>query len=96
MAPFSILEAAGFCMIFRRASFMCWVPGARFWTPELKIWPGLGLGPFWSKNGGSKNMVLWRTDFPRGDDGDPPEGNGLYGAEEAFGQVISPQTRLGN
>ena len=95
MAPFSILEA-GFCMVFRRASFMLFVPGAKFGTLGPKNWPGLGLGPFWSKNWGSKNMVLWRNDFPNGVYGGPPEGNGLYGAQEAFGQVNSPQTHLGN
>ena len=95
MAPFSILEA-GFCMVFRRAPFMCLVPGAKFGTLGPKSWPGLGLGPFWSENGGTKNMVLWKNDFPRGDYEGPPEGNGLYGAQEAFGQVISPQTHLKN
>ena len=57
MAPFSILEA-GFCMIFRRASFMFSVPGARFGTLGPKNWPGLGLGPFWSKNGGPKKTLF--------------------------------------
>ena len=95
MAPFSILEA-GFCMVFRRASFMFSVPWAGFGTPGPKFWPGLGLGPFWSENWGSGKMVLWKNDFPGGDYGGPPEGNGSYGVQEAFGQVISPQTHLGN
>ena len=45
MAPFSILEA-GFCMVFRRASFMFLVPGAKFGIPKAEKLPGLGLGPF--------------------------------------------------
>ena len=89
MAPFSILEA-GFCMVFRCASFMCLVPGATFGTPGAENLPGLGLGPFWSKKGVPENMVLWNNDFPNGVYGGPPEGNGSYGAQEAFGQVISP------
>ena len=68
MAPFSILEA-GFCMVFRRASFMFSVPGARFWPLGPKIWSGLRLGPFWSKNGDPENVVLWKNDFPRRDYG---------------------------
>ena len=83
-------------MAFWHTSFVVSVPGVRFGTPGPKIWPGLGLGPFWSENGGTKNMVLWKNDFPRGDYEGPPEGNGLYGAQEAFGQVISPQTHLKN
>ena len=83
-------------MGFRRASFMFFVPGAKFGTLGPKKMPGLGLGPFWSKNGGPENMVLWKFDFPNGDYGGPPEGNGLYGVQEAFGQVISHQTHLEN
>ena len=59
MAPFGILEA-GFCMVFRPASFWFLVPGTHFWTPEPKFGsrnqnldPGFGdlapagLGRFW-------------------------------------------------
>ena len=40
-------------------------------------------------------MVLWKIDFPNGVYGGSPEGNGLYGIQEAFGQVIFPKTPLG-
>jgi len=43
MAPFGILEA-GFCMVFRPASFCFWAPGVHFWTPEPKCGPGEVLG----------------------------------------------------
>ena len=58
--------------------------------------PGLGLGPVWSKNGGvEKTRFCGEMISPWGDYGDPPEGNGLYGAQEAFGQVISPKPARG-
>ena len=50
MAPFEILEA-GFCTVFRRASFWFSVPGVKSGTPD----PGLGTGWAWR---------LW--DPPRG------------------------------
>ena len=36
-------------------------------------------------------MYLWRKLFPIGIYGDPCEGNGLYGTQEAFGQGHLPQ-----
>ena len=51
MAPFGILEA-GFCMVFRCASFWFWAPGVHFGTPDPNFgpgicpsWPGKVLGP---------------------------------------------------
>ena len=38
MAPFGILEA-GFCMVFRRASFWFWALGVVFWTPDPNLDP---------------------------------------------------------
>ena len=98
LAPYgSVFNSGGGILHgFPARIFYVFGPGGQIWDPGAEKMPGLGLGPFWSKNGGSKNMVLWRNDFPRGDYGVPPEGNGLYGAQEAFGQVISPQTHLGN
>ena len=47
MAPFGILEA-GFCMVFRPASFWFLVPGSHFWTPEPKFGAGIWkLGSGW-------------------------------------------------
>ena len=57
MAPFSILEA-GFCVFFRRASFVFFVPGAKLGPLGPKNWPGLGPGPFWSKHGAQKHGVV--------------------------------------
>ena len=48
MQPFGILEA-GFCMVFRCASFWFWVPRTHFWTPEptfgSRIWNWAPAGP---------------------------------------------------
>ena len=60
MAPFEILEA-GFCTVFRRASFWFLVPGVKFGTPDPKFGtPDPKLGPGWAwglwgpKNGAQK------------------------------------------
>ena len=66
------------------------------WDPGAENLARAGPGTFSEQNGGPKNIVLWKNDFPGGHYGGPPEGNGLYGAQEAFGQVISPQTHLEN
>ena len=73
MAPFGILEA-GFCMVFRPASFWFLVPGTRFWTPEPKFgsriwklgsgWPGevlggkMGVGKTWFCGGMDSKMEI--------------------------------------
>ena len=78
MAPFGILEA-GFCMVFRCASFWLLVPGTHCWTPGPKSrpriwklgpgWPGEVLEQKWGSEkhgfarGWSPNWRLW--DFPR-------------------------------
>ena len=81
---------------FSARIFYAFGPRGQIWDPGAKKVPGLGLGPFWSKNSGPDKVVLWTNDFPNGDYRGHPEGNGLYGTQEAFGQVISPQPHLGN
>ncbi len=75
--------------LYRRASFVFLVPG-QIWDPRAEHLARAGLGTFLEQTWGPKNVVLWRNDFPNRVYGVPPEGNGLYGDQEAFGQVISP------
>jgi len=63
MAPFSILEA-GFCMVFRRASFVFLVPGARFGTPGPKNCPGWAWDLFGAKMGAQKTWFCGRMISP--------------------------------
>ena len=63
MAPFGILEA-GFCMVFRPASFWFLVPGTHFWTPEPKFGPGIWkLGSGWPREVFGGKMGVGKTWF---------------------------------
>ena len=93
MAPFRILEA-GFCMVFRRASFWLLVPGTKIWTQDLEIGLQPARGGFGKDIWGWKNTVLWRNGFENGDWGTSRDRNGLYGTQEAFGKASFPQNPL--
>ena len=50
MAPFSN-PRLGFCMVFRRAHFILFVPGTRFWTQDPNFGPGISkFGPGWARD----------------------------------------------
>ena len=89
MAPFGI-PTTGFCMVFQCATLVFSTPGTISGTPDRKFGARLGWGPFWHKNGGQKNMTLWKKWSPMRFHGDLCEGNGLYGTLEAFGQARFP------
>ena len=65
MAPFDFLRA-GFCMFFRRASFVFPCLGmdfggrGRILDPQVDT---LAWGPFWHQKMVPKKVVLWRNDF---------------------------------
>ena len=86
MAPFGI-PTTGFCMVFQCATLVFSTPGTISGTPDRKFGARLGRGPCWHKNGGQKNMTLWKKWSPMRFHGDLCEGNGLYGTQEAFGQA---------
>ena len=88
MAPFGI-PTTGFCMVFQYATLVFSSPGTILGTPDPKFGPRLGQGPFSAQNGTRKNMILWNWS-PTGFHRDLCEGNGLYGAQEAFGQAHFP------
>ena len=104
MSPFGILQA-GFCMVFRPASFCFFWPGVSFLVPgtpflvpgttngnqDFQIGPRLGRGGFWINNWGWKNMVLRGNGFEIGDYEIFRDQNGLYGTQEAFGKASFPQ-----
>ena len=71
-------------------------PAAKMLTQDLKIWPGLGLGHFWSENGARGNMVLFGKWFQNPEYGESRDPNGLYGTLEVFGRAGLPQNRPGN
>ena len=65
MAPFDF-SRAGFCMVFRHASFVFSCPGTdlggrgRILDLQVNI---LARGPFWPQKMVPKKNVLWRNDF---------------------------------
>ena len=65
MAPFDFSNA-GFCMVFRRASFVFSCPGTdfggrgRILDLQVNI---LTRGAFWHQKMVPKKVVLWRNDF---------------------------------
>ena len=65
MAPFDF-SRAGFCMVFRRASFVFSCLGTDFGgrgqilDPQADI---LARGPFWPQKMVPEKVVLWRNDF---------------------------------
>ena len=81
MAPFDV-SRAGFCMVFRRASFVFhawgWIleAGVGFWNPEVDI---LARGRFLSDFGVPKKIVLQRNGFVVRIQGDPSCPNEFYG-----------------
>ena len=80
---------------FSARIFYVFGPRGHIWDPGPNNVARAGPGAFFEQKWGpEKNVVLWKMYFPNGDYGGPPEGNGSYGAQEAFGQVISPQTHL--
>ena len=67
-------------------------PGTNIWTRDLKIWPGLGPGHFWSqKKGTLENIVSLGEWFQNPEYGESRDPNGLYGTLEAFGRAGLPQ-----
>ena len=65
MAPFDF-SRAGFCMVFRRASFVFSCPGADFGGRGRIFGPGVNIlarGPFWGQEWGPKKIVLQGNDF---------------------------------
>ena len=81
MAPFDF-SRAGFCMVFRRASFVFSCPGTDFggwdWILDLQV-NILAWGPFWHQKMVPKKVVLWRNDFVMGVQGNPSCPNEFYG-----------------
>ena len=65
MALFDFLRA-GFCMVFRRTSFVFSCPGTDFGGPgrilDLQV-NILARGPFWPQKMVPKKVVLWKNDF---------------------------------
>ena len=65
MAPFDF-SRAGFCMVFRRASFVFSCPGTDFGGRGRILHPqvdNLARGPKRSQKMVPKKIVLWRNDF---------------------------------
>ena len=103
MAPFDF-SRAGFCMVFRRASFVCSCPGAAFGARDLLLGPrdpnfGPGisqLGPGWPGEVFGPKMGPKKARFCEGmvskieNMGFFCDHNGLYGTQEAFGQASFP------
>ena len=83
-------------MVFRRASFMFLAPGVKFGTLGPKNCPGWAGDLFVAKMAAPQIWFCGRMISPGEITGVPPEGNGLHGAQEAFGQLISLQTQLEN
>ena len=102
MAPFGILEA-GFCMVFRPASFWFLVPGTHFGTPEPKfgtvIWK---LGPGWPGEVFGTKMGVRKTWFCEGMVskleimGFPATQMDCVVPRRPLGKPVSPQTPLKN
>ena len=59
MAPFEFL-AAGFCMVFRRASFLFLGPGADVGVPGRILGPGWARGLLVTKNWLEKHGCVWK------------------------------------
>ena len=102
MAPFGILEA-GFCMVFRPASFWFWVPGTHFWTPEPKFGPGIWkLGPGWPGEVFGPKMGVGKTWFCEGmvskmeTMGFPTTQMDCMVPRRPLGKPVSPKTPLKN
>ena len=100
MAPFGILEA-GFCMVFRCASFSFWAPGTHFGTPGPKIGPGIWkLGPGWPGEVFGPNMGVEKTWFCEGMVskigimGFPATRMDCMVPRRPLGKPVSPQTHL--
>ena len=51
----------------------------------------LGWGAFLLTKGGPENMILWMKWSPMGFEEDLCHGNGLYDAQQAFGQAFLPK-----
>mgnify|MGYP004200184007 CR=1 FL=1 len=65
MAPFDF-SRAGFCMVFRRASFVFSCPGMDFGGPDRILDPQVNIlarDHFGTKKWSRKKLVLWRNDF---------------------------------
>ena len=102
VAPFGILEA-GFCMVFRRASFCCLVPGTHFWTPEPKFGPRIWkLGPGWAGEVLGSKMGTRKTWFCEGMVskldimGFPATRMDCMVPRRPLGKPVSPKTPLKN
>ena len=81
MAPFDF-SRAGFCMVFRRASFVFSCLGTDFGGQGRIFGPGVNIlarGPFWGQKWGPKKIVLQRNDFLVRIQGDPSCPNEFYG-----------------
>ena len=81
MAPFDF-SRAGFCMVFRRASFVFSCSetdfGGRGRILDLQV-NILARGPFWPPKMVPEKVVLWRNDFVVGVLGNPSCPNEFYG-----------------
>ena len=65
-------------MVFRRASFMFSVPGAKFggplgptFGPGAQIWAQVGPGAFWAQNGAYCGPKIWQNGSQLGQILDP-------------------------
>ena len=93
MAPFDF-SRAGFCMVFRRASFVFSCPGTDFGGPGRILDPRgrhFGPGKFLEV---LKNIFLQRNDVVVRIQGDPSCPNEFYGPEELHGQATLSKKTL--
>ena len=89
MAPFEILEA-GFCTVFRRASFWFSVPGVKS-GPGSRIGHGLGLAALGSPKG---KYFCGRMVLPQGGTGGPKGGMDSRGVATPLGRPVPPKPTL--
>ena len=106
MAPFDF-SRAGFCMVFRRASFVFSCPGADFGAQDQILDPqdqildprvtSLARGPFWpQKMVLKKNVVLWRNDFVVGFGGMHLAQMNSMAPRSHMGRLLCPKNPLKN
>ena len=89
MAPFGA-TTSGFCMVFQPATLIFSTLDPIFGAPGPGLGPRRPGPPFGAKNGGLKNMILWRVWSPTRFDRIFQEGNGFHGTQEPFGCTNFP------